>query len=65
MNIQAKQLQQRALEAKVEYMVGKISYNEMESICSEYIDFCNVFGKDLAKKHGVKFKRMSVKSFMR
>jgi len=46
-------------------MAGIILYEEAVQICGEYIDYCNERAVDIAKKYGMKPKKMNVKAFMR
>ena len=64
-NKKAQALREKADLAKMHMMAGIILYEEAVQICGEYIDYCNERAVDMAKKYGMKPKKMNVKAFMR
>ena len=65
MEPKAKELRDTAEQAKYQYAIGNISYEEMVSVAQKYIDYCNERAVVIAKQFGMKPKKMSVKAWLR
>lgn len=65
MDKKTKQLRDAAFEARAKMWAGKLSYEKALPICKEYIDHANEKGVDIAKRFGIRFRPLSLKSFMR
>lgn len=65
MTKQATELRTLAEQAKYQYAIGNIDYEEMVSVAQAYIDHCNERAVAIAKEYGMKPKLMSVKAWLR
>ncbi len=65
MNPVAEKLLRDAENAKMKYMAGIITYPELVATAQLYIDHCNEVAIRIAKEHGMKPKKMSVKAWLR
>lgn len=58
-------LREQAEKARVMYHMNEISREEMERLIKPYVDEVNKKAVELAKKHGVKPRKVSVSYFVR
>lgn len=65
MNPKAAELKAAADLAKQRHMLGQITYEECVAACKAYIDFANELAVDIAKRYGMRPKKMNVKAYMR
>lgn len=65
MTKQAQELHAAAVQAKYEYAIGAITYEQMVAVAQKYIDHCNERAVAIAKEYGMKPKKMSVKAWLR
>lgn len=61
----AQKLRDNALQAKYQYALGVITYEQMVAAAQQYIDHCNERAVDIAKQYGMRPKKMSVKAWLR
>ena len=64
-NPEAKRLRDLADEAKYQYAIGAIDYDELVKVATAYIDLCNQRAVAIAKEYGMRPKKMHVKAFLR
>lgn len=65
MNEETKVLKQNAEEGKFLYNIGKISRDEAKKQVTPYIEAFNKKSIEIAKKYGMKPKKISFVSFVR
>lgn len=65
MTKEAQELRTAAEQAKYQYAIGAITYEDMVAVAQKYIDHCNERAVAIAKEFGMKPKKMSVKAFIR
>ncbi len=65
MTIETKKFLNAAHAARRMHQIGAISYEEARATVKQYIDHANERARAIAKEFGVRYKPMSVTTFMR
>lgn len=65
MAMETRELLAAAHEARAKHRVGAMEYEEARAIVKRYIDHANVRAREISREHGMRYKPMSVTTFMR
>jgi hypothetical protein len=61
----AAELKDKAVEAKMKFRAGLLTYEEVKVLAQPYIDYVNQKAAELAKKYGRRAGKISVTGFLR